>query len=1063
MDWLGLLSGLLVASAVATAYLAWLAWYRRYAFRREWPWFVSAVGMAALWALAQGLIFALREPRWLLPLVLVRNIAADFTAITFLGLNLIVWWPERRTLWLRLSRFLGAFYTILELILVLTFPWEVRSFPVGGGVFYKAEIQGLHWAVRLIWSLGPWFAFLVGLGLLVARLWPIVRQTHWAKRTLALVYFTLMLTSALVSMFAEGHTALVASLVFSGFFFPFFGLLLNTMFSRLRFGFMGPLSYETVSRAIDEGVLVFDLYGQLIWWNPAAQQLLALHPQDYKAQATQVFAAIPGLSEHLQQDKEQDLLRHFLSWRDAQGKQRFAEVSWLPIREIEERPSGYLAIFHDLTLERRLQEALRVRVAVQEFLNRLLRLLLETRTLNELLDQAARLLVHPMEGVQIRNAAIWARPDLREEALVLRAQRGNWTWPLPQRIPWPLEAPWDEARFRAALGPIPQDACYLAPLRLGGDRGRLVGVVCLGTNVADLAEPIRDALGFATRLLAHMLQRRLEEERLLQLQQVYESMQEAVLILSPDGHVIDANIRAETLFGYPVEALWDGLLTGHRVRLEPGLADILPEINARGEWFGLWRLYTADNPEHARVLEASAVRVRSLSSPDEAYIIVVLRDITERQRLQEALQAERERLSTLLDLAYLFLRSGLSPEKLGYQVLRSSLELTRAQWGTLFVLDQHGTLVRTYTPDGMADDPATLEAAEYVLRQGAAGYALRHRTPLLIHDTHSDERWLNLHRDRDWRSALVMPLFYQDQPAGVLTLLHQEPHHFTQAHMEVIAAAADLLALSLHNAFLYEELYRLSRELMEAKERAESLRRRQEQFFANLSHDMRTPLQAILGHLELLRMEYGETEAPWLTDLQMVEDAAKELYTMVSQILEYRRSQASDEVILSEFPVRDVVQSVVHLVTPLIRRNANRLVVEGPPDNLTMYSDKDKVRHILLNLLVNAARFTRDGVVRLRVWHEQTDGQDEVVFEVADTGIGIPADKLNRIFEPFEQVDPQRSGGTGLGLAIVKDYVQRLGGAITVESELGRGSTFTVRLPRIVPSSPKNGNGNLAA
>ncbi len=1060
MDWLGLLSGLLVASALATAYLAWLAWYRRYAFRREWPWFVSTVGMGALWALAQGLIFALREPRWLLALILLRNIAADFTAITFLGLNLIVWWPERRRLWLRLSRIWGTFYFLLEWYLLFAYPWQVDAVTIGGGTYYRATIQQLPLGIRLIWSFGPWLAFLVGLGLLIARLWPLIRQTHWAKRTIALIYFALVLGSAWVSIFMSGRVALIASLFFSGLFFPFFGFLLNTMFSRLRFGFMGPLSYETVSRTIDEGVLVFDLYGQLIWWNPAAQHLLALQPHDYKAQAAQIFAAIPDLSEHVRQDKERDLLRHFLAWRDAKGEQRFAEISWLPIREIEERPSGYLAILHDLTLERRLQEALRIRVAVQEFLNRLLRLLLETRTLDELLDQAARLLMQPMEGVQIRNAAIWARPNLRGDALRLRTQHGDWAWRLPQSIPWPLEAPWDEARFRDALGPIPDEACYLAPLRLGSDGGRLVGVVCLGINADDLAEPIRDALNFAARLLAHMLQRRLEEERLFQLQQVYESMQEAVLILTPDGRVVDANVSAEALFGYPVEDLRDGLLAGHRVRLDPPLSDILPEISARGEWFGLWRLYNADNTD-ARVLEASAVRVRALSTPDEAYIIVVLRDITDRQRLQEALQAERERLSTLLDLAYLFLRSGLSPEKLSYQVLRSSLDLTRAQWGTLFVLDQHGQLVRAYTPEGLAEDPAILEAAERVLTEGAAGYALRHRTPLLIHDTHEDERWLNLRRDVDWRSAIVMPLFYQNQPAGVLTLLHQDPHHFTQAHMEVIAAAADLLALSLHNAFLYEELYRLSRELMEAKERAESWRRRQEQFFANLSHDMRTPLQAILGHLELLRMEYGESGAPWLEDLQMVEDAAKELYTMVSQILEYRRSQASDEVIVSEFPVQDVVQSVVHLVTPLIRRNANRLVIEGPPEGLTMRSDKDKVRHILLNLMVNAARFTRDGLVRLRIWQEQSDGRDEVVFEVADTGIGIPADKLSRIFEPFEQVDPQRSGGTGLGLAIVKDYVQRLGGTITVESELGRGSTFTVRLPRI--ASPPGEDANREA
>jgi signal transduction histidine kinase len=219
-----------------------------------------------------------------------------------------------------------------------------------------------------------------------------------------------------------------------------------------------------------------------------------------------------------------------------------------------------------------------------------------------------------------------------------------------------------------------------------------------------------------------------------------------------------------------------------------------------------------------------------------------------------------------------------------------------------------------------------------------------------------------------------------------------------------------------------------------------------------MSHELRTPLNAIIGYSELLQEEAEERgQTDLVADLEKIHLAGGQLLTLVSGILDLSKIEAGKmELQLETFDLAALIAGVVTTTEPLVAKNGNVLRVEGPDDPGLMHADPDKVRQILLNLLSNAAKFTRQGTITLAVARELTDGTDWVCFRVTDTGIGMTPTQMETLFQPFTQADgtiAHRYGGTGLGLALSARFCWMMGGAIGVESEVGKGSTFTVRLP----------------
>jgi signal transduction histidine kinase len=252
------------------------------------------------------------------------------------------------------------------------------------------------------------------------------------------------------------------------------------------------------------------------------------------------------------------------------------------------------------------------------------------------------------------------------------------------------------------------------------------------------------------------------------------------------------------------------------------------------------------------------------------------------------------------------------------------------------------------------------------------------------------------------------------------------------------------------------ERKRAQQELALARDMALEANRAKSTFVANMSHELRTPLNAIIGYSEMLEEEANDLDqTEFIPDLQKICRAGKHLLGLINAVLDLSKIEAGKmELYLESFDVEPVVRDVAAVIQPLAQKNSNELRVTCPADVGVMHADLTKVRQILFNLLSNACKFTDHGVVSLETKRMAMGGAQGLLFRISDSGIGMTPEQMGKLFQPFTQAGAstmRRYGGTGLGLALCQRFAEMMGGQMSVTSEFGRGSQFTVLLPVEVP------------
>ena len=307
-----------------------------------------------------------------------------------------------------------------------------------------------------------------------------------------------------------------------------------------------------------------------------------------------------------------------------------------------------------------------------------------------------------------------------------------------------------------------------------------------------------------------------------------------------------------------------------------------------------------------------------------------------------------------------------------------------------------------------------------------------------------DEEHLRIIRELGIKSAIVVPLIAHGRTLGALTLVASESgRRYVQADLEFAMELARRAALAVDNA-------RLHRAESEARRAAEAANLAKTQFLAVMSHELRTPLNAIAGYAELMRMGIrGPVTPEQQADLDRIKRSQRNLLSLINDVLNYAKLEAGHiDFDTRDVPVHDFLADIEALVTPQLQGKGLRYSYDACDQGLAVKADAEKMRQIVLNLLSNAIKFTpTGGTISI-----ECDVDDEKTrITVRDTGVGIPADKITAIFEPFIQLDRKLTSaheGTGLGLAISRDLARAMAGDLTAESTPGEGSAFTLELPR---------------
>ncbi len=422
----------------------------------------------------------------------------------------------------------------------------------------------------------------------------------------------------------------------------------------------------------------------------------------------------------------------------------------------------------------------------------------------------------------------------------------------------------------------------------------------------------------------------------------------------------------------------------------------------------------------------------------------------ENAQLYGQVRVHVERLSRLLEVGKA-INAEMDLDALLTLIVERATRLLQADRSSLFLVDREKKELWTKVAEGLETTEIRIP-----LGTGIAGAVAVSGETVNIADAYADARFNpEVDRKTGYRTRTILCLPMRDKTGeilGVFQVLNKREGEFGKEDEEVLAAVASQAAIGLENARLYDDL-------KQAYDRIKQLDQMKSDFLANISHELRTPLTPIIGYMDMMANEsLGPITEQQRKGLEVMQQSVDRMRHLVEDLLSFVRMEQRQLTLQgTPFEVGTFVAEVAATQRPKAQGKGLPLTVRVPEGTLVVKGDRGELVRVLAHLIDNAIKFTNEGEVTVSAAPVTTEeGRPAVEIAVGDTGMGIPPEEGDRIFQRFYQVDAsstRRYGGTGLGLAIVKEIVEAHGSRIVVETALGKGSRFSFRLPVVRPSA----------